>query len=85
MKTLIVKANVLADGRLRLDVPCGLPQGPVEVCLVIQPESAEAATANPVFSTFEGSMAGRFPENTDIEGILSEMDRDWRESILPER
>lgn len=40
MKTLIVKANVPADGRLRLDVPGGHSPGLVEVCKVMQPENA---------------------------------------------
>lgn len=85
MKTLIVKANVLANGHVRLDVPCDLPPGPVEICLVIQPETADAATSEPVRSTFEGCMAGQFPDETDIDAILSGMDRDWQKSLLPER
>lgn len=85
MKTLIVKANVLADGHLRLDVPCDLPPGPVEICQVIQPETADAATGEPVRSTFEGCMAGQFPDETDIDAILSGMDRNRRKSLLPKR
>jgi hypothetical protein len=35
MQTLHLQAMVGEDGKLRLEVPCGLPPGPVEVVLVI--------------------------------------------------
>jgi len=37
MKTLTLEAEIAADGRLRLDVPSGLPPGKAEIVLVIQP------------------------------------------------
>ena len=37
MHTITVKADVSESGRLQLDIPAGLPPGPVDVVLVIQP------------------------------------------------
>lgn len=37
MKTLTVEAEITSDGKLRLDVPSGLPPGKADVVLVIQP------------------------------------------------
>ena len=83
MKTVMIKGEVLADGYLRLDVPCGLPPGPVEVCLVIQPDFETPPISAPRFSTFEGCMAGQFPDDLDIEPIFNEMAQHWQESLLP--
>jgi hypothetical protein len=83
MKTVMVKGEVLADGHLRLDVPCGLPPGPVEVCLVIQPDVETLSKRAPRFSTFEGCMAGQLPDDLDIEPMLNEMEQQWQESLLP--
>ena len=83
MKTVMIKGEVLADGHLRLDVPCGLPPGPVEVCLVIQPNVETLSKRAPRFSTFEGCMAGQFTDDLDIEPILNEMEEQWQESLLP--
>jgi hypothetical protein len=41
MRTITVRAKVDENGRLHLDVPAGLPPGPVEVVVVIQPEQPE--------------------------------------------
>lgn len=84
MKTVMVKGEVLANGHLCLDVPCDMPLGRVEVCLVIQPEIESPSQKSPKYSTFEGCMAGRFPENLDITPILDEMSRHWQKSLLPE-
>ena len=83
MKTVMIKGEVLADGHLRLDVPCGLPPGSVEVCLVIQPNFETLSKRAPRFSTFEGCMVGEFPDDPDIEPILDEMSQQWQESLLP--
>lgn len=83
MKTVMIKGEVLADGQLRLDVRCELPPGPVDVCLVIQPNVETLSKRAPRFSTFEGCMAGQFPDDLDIEPILNEMAQQWQESLLP--
>jgi hypothetical protein len=83
MKTVMIKGEVLADGHLRLDVPCGLPPGPVEVCLVIHPNSETLSKRAARFSTFGGCMADQFPDDLDIEPIFNEMAQHWQESLLP--
>jgi hypothetical protein len=37
MTTLTVQSEVTRDGLLKLEVPCGLPPGPVQVVLVVGP------------------------------------------------
>lgn len=36
MKTITLRSHIGGDGRLRLDVPTGLPHGDVEVVVVVQ-------------------------------------------------
>lgn len=84
MKTLILKAEVQAEGHMRLDIPCEMPPGVVDVCVTIQAEHGEGEKPGPNFSTFEGSMAGQFPEGLDVEAILVEMSREWQKSLVPE-
>jgi hypothetical protein len=45
MKTIHEKAEVDASGRLRLDIACDLPPGPVEVVLVLTPAPQERTDA----------------------------------------
>lgn len=84
MKTVILKAEVQADGHLRLDIPCDMPPGVVDVCLTIQAQHGKKVESGPVFSTFEGCMAGLVPDELDVEAILDEMNQQWQRSLVPE-
>lgn len=84
MKTVILKAEVQEDGHLRLDIPCDMPPGVVDVCLTIQAQHRKKVGSGPVFSTFEGCMAGLVPEELDVEAILDEMNQQWQRSLVPE-
>lgn len=44
MKTLTVQAVVTEDGMLRLETPCTLSPGPVDVEITIRPQRTEEAT-----------------------------------------
>ncbi|MBI4604022.1 MAG: hypothetical protein HY721_18860 [Planctomycetes bacterium] len=39
MTVMRVQGEVSRDGKLRIDIPCGLPPGPVEVVLRVQPRT----------------------------------------------
>ena len=43
MRTITLRANVGEGGRLHLDIPVGLPQGPVDIVLVIQPRKEQSS------------------------------------------
>ena len=50
MTTVKVNAEIGGDGKLRLEVPLGLPAGKAEVVLVVQPDApevGESAAAGP--------------------------------------
>ncbi len=47
MTTLILQSEVQSDGKLKIEVPCGLPPGPVEVVLTVQARSDRAAATRP--------------------------------------
>jgi hypothetical protein len=40
MTTLTAKAEITSDGMLKIELPCQLAPGPVEVLIVIQPRHA---------------------------------------------
>lgn len=54
MRTLKLKSHIDGDGHLRLDVPTNLPQGDVELVLVIEP--ASAAKSRYDFSDLAGQL-----------------------------
>ncbi len=43
MRTITLRTQINADGRLQLDVPADLPPGPVEVVLIIQPDEGHSS------------------------------------------
>ena len=42
MTTYTVQTAIRDDKKLRLEIPCELPAGPVEVLIVVQPQSPPA-------------------------------------------
>lgn len=38
MTTYTVLTEIQSDKKLRLEIPCDLPQGPVEVVVIVQPQ-----------------------------------------------
>ena len=40
MKTMTVDAQIAPDGTLRLELPTGLPPGPADVVVVVQPKAS---------------------------------------------
>ena len=54
MKTMMVQAEVTADRVLKLEVPCDLPPGEVEVALSIQPRRTLPLPANLDWSRLSG-------------------------------
>lgn len=38
MTTITIHSEITSDGTLRIEVPCELPPGPVEVVMTVQPQ-----------------------------------------------
>jgi hypothetical protein len=79
MKTLSLHAEVGADGKLRLEVPCGLPPGPVEVVVIVQP--IPPPTGGGPHDTLEGTWSGLVPADFDVEAALKEIRREWEKEL----
>jgi hypothetical protein len=54
METLTVHSEVTADGRLKIEVPCHLPPGPVEVELTVRSSAVPATTSGPEWERLYG-------------------------------
>lgn len=78
MKTMALRTEIGLDGKLHLDLLCGLRPGPAEVVVVIQPVRSDA---EPPYDTLEGVFAGLLPEDVDLDADLNEMNRTWQESL----
>lgn len=78
MTTLTIRSEVGDDGKLRLEVPCRLPPGPVEVVLVVQPTSEGRASDSPARS---GLFLGRAPAGLDIDAIAGELNTQWKAKL----
>jgi hypothetical protein len=50
MKTMTFTAQIASDGKLSLELPTGLPPGPAEVVVVIQPALARPAASGQTVS-----------------------------------
>jgi hypothetical protein len=47
MTTITIRSEITSDGTLRIEVPCELPPGPVEVVMTVQPQhGAPRSVAN---------------------------------------
>ena len=71
MKTLTTQAEVQLNGHLVLDIPCDFPPGKIDVVLVM--ETPVQKSAAPPYPSQRGILAGRFPENLDVEAALREI------------
>ena len=77
MKTVMIKGEVLADGHLRLDVPCGLPPGPVarlKSALSFSPILKRCRSVRPVFQRSKAA----WPVNSLMISILNRSSTRWR-------
>jgi hypothetical protein len=83
MTTVKVHAEIGPDGKLRLEVPVGLPAGNAEVLVVVPPE---ATNGKPLHSArVECSRSGLFGsdagKNLDVDAALKEMNEAWKAKL----
>lgn len=76
MKTIREKAEVDASGRLRLDVACGLPPGPVEVVLVLTPALQEPMDAGLRWEDARG-LGREIWEGIDAQAYVDALRSEW--------
>jgi hypothetical protein len=82
MTTLTVRADIDEDGKLRLEVPCQLPPGPVEVVLVVQSTSSDpSSNTSAQRSGRSGLFLGKGPQGVDLDGITEEMNAEWKKKL----
>lgn len=70
MKTLEFHSEVGSDGKIRIELPVGLPPGPVDAVLVVE-SSRQKPT--PPYDNLGGSLAGVLPD-IDINPILDQIE-----------
>ena len=76
METITIQTQVAADGKLRLEVPCAVPPGPVEVVLTVTPTNgAPSAKGKPKWSELIG-LGKEIWQGVDVEKYLAEMRED---------
>lgn len=54
MHTLTMRSEVTSEGLLRIEVPCNLPPGPVEVVLVVNPSPTPPTNTRPNWDQLYG-------------------------------
>ena len=81
MKTITTHAKITEDGILRLEVPCDLPPGLVEVTLVVQLTRNNSEANNvPPYQSLCGIWYGKLPD-VDVDVDLKEMNQKWEKSL----
>ena len=79
MTTVKVHAEIGPDGKLRLEIPIGLPAGHAEVLVVVQPEGNNGhKQVSSVGSARSGLFASKTGQNLDVDAALKEMNDAWR-------
>jgi hypothetical protein len=83
MTTVKVQARIDQDGKLRLEVPSGLPAGKAEVLIVVQPElsNGHAKPSGVTGSARSGLFAGKSDQHLDVDAALSEMNDAWKSKL----
>lgn len=83
MTTVKVRGMVESDGRLKLDVPVGLPAGAADVVVVVQPDAAEPPRdPRPAGSSRSGLLVGDPAlAALDIDAALREMNDAWKAKL----
>jgi hypothetical protein len=86
MTTMTVRGDIDADGTLRLAVPMGLPAGPAEVVLVVQPVAATEAASDPPrpLGSARSGLFTRTPESDalDIDAVRKEINDAWKAKLM---
>ena len=81
MTTITTHAQVTKDGLLRLEIPCNLPPGQVEVALVVQPIDTETTMgSNLPYRSLHGIWAGKLPD-VDVDADLKGLNQKWEKSL----
>lgn len=91
MTTMTVRSTIGPDGTLRLEVPSGLPPGPVEVVVVVQsvappePESTGDRTATGEGRGPHRARSGLFLNRgvggVDVDSVAREMESAWKAGL----
>jgi len=78
MTALKVRGEIDADGKLRLEIPVGLPAGMAEVLVVVQPDPPNA-----VPQTHASARSGLFLDlpPIDIDAAIDEMNAAWKSKL----
>ena len=79
MKTLTVESEIQNDGKLRIEVPCDLPPGRVEVVLTVRPQSGGGAIVRPRWADLYG-LGRDVWQGIDAQQYVRELRQD-RESL----
>jgi hypothetical protein len=72
-----MNTEITSDGSLHLHVPTGLPPGPAEIVVVIQPAASRRhMVSDPPYPSDEGVWVGKMPD-IDVDAALEEMNAAW--------
>ena len=91
MTTLSVRSNVGSDGMLRLEVPSGMPPGPVEVVVVVQPaipleqesnsDRLRSENAPRSHRARSGLFLHRGLSGVDVEAVTEGLESAWKTKL----
>jgi hypothetical protein len=76
MKPIHEKAEVSASGRLRLDIACDLPPGPVEVVLVLTPAPQDPLDTGLRWEDARG-LGKEIWEGVDAQAYVDALRSEW--------
>ncbi|HUT13583.1 MAG TPA: hypothetical protein VMY42_24055 [Thermoguttaceae bacterium] len=77
MKTLKVDSEIDGQGLLRLEVSTGLPAGPAEVTLQVQPKAVSTAAG----SARSGLFVNMSAEAIDPDAAIRELNAQWQAKL----
>jgi hypothetical protein len=78
MRTIHRQTEVDSSGRLRLDVPCDLPPGPVDVILVVEPVRTHPSAKTLRWEDAYG-LGKEIWEGIDAQAYVNALRDEWAE------
>ena len=75
MKTLTLQSEVSKDGKLKIEVPCELPPGPVQVVLTVRSQLETGASQRPRWELLYG-LGKEVWQGVDPKKYLDELRQD---------
>ena len=81
MRTVAFQGQIDEDGKLRLELPVGLPPGSVEGVVVVHGVGGNGGSSAPSHKSLAGILKGVLDPDLDVEAEIKEIRAGWKKRL----